>query len=86
MEASRSARVAELQYSPEYARLELTLPYGTKAAEFAKLRDRLFMEDIIGKLPRGCPNCLSGEPFLIRERFEHVVRVDLDSMEVLEGP
>jgi hypothetical protein len=82
----RSTRVAELQYSPEYSRLEVTLPFGTKAAEFAKLRDQLFSEDIVGKLPRGCPNCLSGEPFLIRERLEHVVRVDLDSMEVLEGP
>jgi hypothetical protein len=84
--SARSGRVAELQYSPDYARLELTLPFGTKVAELAKLRERLFSEDIIGKLPRGCPNCISGESLLIRERLEHVVRVDLERMEVLEGP
>jgi hypothetical protein len=82
----RSSRVAELQYSPKYERLELTLPFGTKAVELAKVGDRLFAEDILGKLPRGCPACISGESLFIRERLEHVVRVDLDRMEVLEGP
>jgi len=77
-------RVAEIGYSEKYARLELALPFGTKVAEFAKVSDRLFA-DILSRLPRGCQTCLSGEDLFIRERLEHVVRVDLDSMKVL-GP
>jgi hypothetical protein len=78
------ARTAELQYSPEYSRLELVLPHGTKTAEFAKLRDILF-SDLVARLPRGCPACLSGESLIIRERLEHVLRVDLESMKLIEG-
>jgi hypothetical protein len=40
-------RVAELQYSPDYSRIELVLPHGVKAAEFAKLKEALFT-DFIG--------------------------------------
>jgi hypothetical protein len=79
------ARIAELQYSPEYAKLEVLLPHGSKLRDFAKIRGGLFAEDILGKLPRGCPACISGESLFVRERLEHVVRVDLDSMKALEG-
>jgi hypothetical protein len=77
-------RTAELQYSPEYSRLELVVPHGTKTAEFVKLREVLFT-DLLARLPRGCPACLSGESLIIRERLEHVLRIDLDSMSLLDG-
>ena len=76
-------RMAELSYRKD-GRLELIVPYGTKFEEVAKLRERLFT-DLLRQLPRGCPACLSGESFAIRERFENVLRVDLDSMDVV-GP
>jgi hypothetical protein len=78
-------RVAELAYSKDYGRLEVTVPYGTKAAELGKIWETLFSRDIIGKLPRGCTMCHSGDHFLIRERLEHVIRVDLDKRAVI-GP
>jgi hypothetical protein len=77
-------RTAELQYSPEYSRLELVIPQGTKTAQLAKLREILFT-DLIARLPRGCPACLSGDSLIIRERLEHVLKVDLESMSVIEG-
>jgi hypothetical protein len=76
------SRFAEFGYSEKYGRLELAVPFGTPAAEFAKVSERLFGE-ILQRLPRGCQACLSGEDLFIRERLEHVVRVDLDSMEIL---
>lgn len=75
-------RLAEIGYSEKYSRVELVLPYGTKAADLAKFGERLF-GDFILKLPRGCQACLSGEPFFIRERLEHVLNVDLDRMEIV---
>jgi len=80
----KGARLAEVGYSEKYRRLELSVPYGTKAAELAKLSDRLFV-DVLTRLPRGCQPCLSGEDLFIRERLEHVLQVDLDSMEIV-GP
>lgn len=78
-------RVAELQYSRQYGKIELVVPHGTKVAQIAKLREALF-NDVLKGLPRGCTACMSGESLLIREQLEHVVRVDLDSMKVIAGP
>ena len=76
-------RLGELQYSGEYKRIELVLPYGSRVRDFAKISEKIF-GDLIGRLPRGCDNCFSGEDFFIRERMEHVLFVDLDSMDVIE--
>ena len=76
--------LAEFGYSEKYAKLELVVPYGTKAADFAKLSDRLF-GDVIARLPRGCQACLSGESLFVRERLEHVLQIDLESMEIVAG-
>ena len=78
------SQIAELQYSPEYGKLEVLLPYGSKMKDFARIREGLFSQDILGKLPRGCGACISGESLFIREQLEHVVRVDLESMEAIE--
>lgn len=80
----RLERIAELHYSTEYQRIELVVPHGTPFRELGKITARLF-EDVIQRLPRGCTTCKSGDDFLIRERLEHVMRVDLDSMRIIEG-
>lgn len=78
----KAARLAEVGYSEKYGKLELSVPYGTRTADFAKLSERLFV-DVVSRLPRGCQACLSGEDLNIRERLEHVLQVDLDSMEIV---
>jgi hypothetical protein len=74
--------MAELQYSEQYRRIELVVPHGTTFKELAKIGPKLF-EDIIQRLPRGCTSCKSGDDFFIRERLEHVLQVDLESMKVI---
>lgn len=78
----KEARVAELQYSKDYGRLELVVPHGTKVLELGKIVD-LIAKNVLERLPRGCPACTSGDHLLIREQLEHVVRVDLDLGEIL---
>ena len=77
-------RIAELQYSEDYGRVELIVPKGTKLATVNKLKDKLFRKDFVARLPRGCQQCLSGEPFIIRERLENVLRIDLEKMEIVD--
>ena len=78
---SSGERVAELSYNGK-GQLELAIPSGTKMVEVAKLREALFT-DLIGRLPRGRPACLSCDNLVIRERFEHVIRIDLDRMDII---
>lgn len=81
----KAKQFAEFQYSPEYKKIEVILPHGTKLKDFAKISEKIF-GSIIGRIPRGCENCFSGEDFNIRERLEHVLFVDLESMEVVQRP
>ena len=78
----RDDRLAELGYSEKYGRIELTLPNGFSSKDFGRISDRL-IADLINKLPRGCQACLSGESLIIKERLENVLRVDLESMEII---
>lgn len=78
-------RIADLAYSKEQGRLEVTVPHGTKTADLPKLLEVLFSRDIIGRLPRGCQTCTSGDHFWVRERLENVIRVDLDKKAIV-GP
>lgn len=80
---AKGQQLAELQYSAEYNRIELIVPHGTKFTDFAKISEKLFA-DVVGRLPRGCDNCFSGEDFNIRERLEHVLFVDFESMEIVD--
>ena len=75
-------RVAELGYSEKAGRIEVTLPNGFSSTDFGRISDRL-VADLLQKLPRGCQACLSGESLIIRERLENVLRVDLESMEII---
>jgi hypothetical protein len=77
-------RIAEVAYSKEHSRLEVTLPYGSKTQELGKIFDTVFSRNILEKLQRGCPACHSGDHFVIRERLERVVRVDLDKRAIVE--
>jgi hypothetical protein len=81
-----STRNAEIRMTKQGARpmVELTVPFGTKLAETTKLHDFL-TTDVISKLsPRGCETCTSGVDILIRERFEDVLFVDLDTMKFVQ--
>jgi hypothetical protein len=75
-------RLAELQYSEQYRRIEFVVPHGTTFKELGKIVPKLF-DDIIQRLPRGCNQCKSGDDFFVRERLEHVLQVDLDSMKII---
>lgn len=78
--------IAELSYTKTGAKtgtIELTVPSGTKLREVAKLRELVF-NDLIAKLPRGCTACHSGDNFVIRERLDPVIRVDIKSLEIVK--
>jgi hypothetical protein len=79
------ARVAEVAYSKDLNRIEVVLPNGTRLGDFAKISDVVFGRDIMGRLPRGCQTCTSGDHLMIRERLEHVIRVDLEKRTII-GP
>lgn len=73
-----SERIAEIGYSKDMQRLDIVVPHGTRFADLAKIFDRLSADDLVGRLPRGCLQCTSGDHLNIRERLEHVIQVDLD--------
>jgi hypothetical protein len=79
------ARIAELQYSPEYGRLEMTVPHGSTYEEFAGLSQKLLEPNLVKKLGGACPRCLSGLSLIIREQLEHVIHVDLDTGKTVGG-
>lgn len=77
--------LAEVFISKEGAMpvVELVIPHGTKLTDLVKLQE-LISSEINPKIsPRGCQTCLSGLDFRIRERFEEVIRVDLDAMRII---
>lgn len=78
------SRIAEVQYSPEQDKLEVSLPHGVKFTDIAEISKGVLNEDVLKKLRVACAGCQSGTPIVIRERFENVVLVDLNSMEVVE--
>lgn len=84
-EIPRIDRIAELGYSKDLQRLVLTVPHGTRLKDLSKIFDTIASEDIVGRLPRGCLQCTSGDHLDIRERLGDVIRVDLDKRAVLPG-
>lgn len=75
-------RFAEVGYSKEHREIQLLVPHGTRVADLAKTIDFL-TRDVFTKLPRGCTACTSGDHLIIRERLEHVIRVDLDQKTII---
>lgn len=56
--------------------IQFTVPQGTKLADALKALSRIDLSEL-GRLPRGCPACLCGCEFNIRERFDPVINVKL---------
>ena len=73
---------AQLSYNETARTIELVVPHGTRLEELANLREYVF-GNLIGKLPRGCQACTSGDHFVIREELQEVIRVDLERLEVV---
>jgi len=64
--------------------VEIQVPAGTTLDATRKL-ESLIYEKIAPEILRlgPCPNCRSGLDLFIKERFENVLRVDMDSFEIL---
>jgi hypothetical protein len=64
--------------------VEVQVPAGTTLAESRKLESYIY-EKLAPEALRiaSCPNCRSGLDIFIKERFEKIIRVDLESFEVL---
>lgn len=75
--------LVELGYSEKQGVIEVSLPNGFTSKNFGRISDRL-IADLINRLPRGCQACLSGESLIIKERLENVLRVDLETMEIVD--
>jgi hypothetical protein len=78
---------AEIRYSKAGPRpmIDVAVPFGTTLAQTVRLSDFLSKEVISKISPRGCTQCNSGVDIWIHERFEDVIRVDLESMKVIRG-
>jgi hypothetical protein len=79
------SEAAEIRYSTAGARpmIDIAVPFGTTLAQTVRLHDFL-SRDLISKLsPRGCTQCNSGVDIWIHERFDDVIRVDLESLKVV---
>lgn len=64
--------------------VEVQVPNGTTLEHTHKL-ERLVYEKLAPEILRfgPCPNCRSGLDFYVKERFENVLRVNLETMEIL---
>ena len=64
--------------------VEVQVPAGTTLDVSRKL-ESLIYERIAPEILRlgPCPNCRSGLDLFVKERFENVVRVDLESYEII---
>lgn len=56
--------------------LEILVPSGLSHKELGKIT----LSDLLSKFrPSGCAACLSGQHFIIRERFERVLPVNINA-------
>jgi hypothetical protein len=73
---AKSEAVARLVDANCRSTVEVAVPVGTNFDELIAKPERLV--DIFRQFrPRGCEACLSGRDFLIRERFDDVINVEL---------
>ncbi|HEV2957357.1 MAG TPA: hypothetical protein VGX95_14660 [Xanthobacteraceae bacterium] len=74
------AKTAQVGYSKAEKAIELIVPKGTKHADLAKILSVVLVPGVIGKLPRPCNTCTSGDHWLIREELDAVINVNLDKV------
>jgi hypothetical protein len=77
-------KMAELGYSKHTRTIELVVPNGTKMADLSKILAGLNGGGFIGRLPRGCNTCTSGDHFTVREELADVINVDLENFKATE--
>src|SRR5262249_42534605 len=71
-----TARVVAAESRPA---IELSVPRGTSLETIFKARNAESLAKMIAGLgARGCQTCISGQDFIIRERFEEVIQVELE--------
>lgn len=80
---SREAQVFFHQQKGARPIVELQVPAGTSLDVTRKLEDLVY-EKIAPEILRmgPCPNCRSGLDLFVKERFENVVRVDLNTYNI----
>lgn len=69
---------ASLSYSKDTKAIELVVPRGTKSADLTSILKSVLAPSAIGRLPRGCHGCHSGDHFVIREELADTIQVDLE--------
>lgn len=78
-------KTAEVQYTQEGPRpvVEMIVPHGTLLRDALKGQELLSRELFPKLTPRGCLPCISGVHFIIRERLERVIQVDLEAGQIV---
>ncbi|MFZ0272389.1 MAG: hypothetical protein WB524_11580 [Acidobacteriaceae bacterium] len=79
-----NGKVAEVGYSKAEKAIEVVVPNGTKTTEMPAIISGLINGGIIGRLPRGCNTCTSGDHWYIREQLDEVINVDLNTFAVVK--
>jgi hypothetical protein len=74
--ATSAARQGSISVNKTTGTVHFTVPQGTKLTDALKALATVDLSKV-GKLPRGCQPCLSGQPFDIREQFDPVINVKL---------
>lgn len=75
-EALTKTRQASIGFNKVTGKIQFTVPQGTKLADALKALSKIDLSEL-ERLPRGCQNCISGQPFDIREQFDPVINVRL---------
>jgi hypothetical protein len=79
-----NTNVAEVGYSKANKTIEVIVPNGTKTTQIPAIVSGLINGGIIGRLPRGCNTCTSGDHWYIREELDEVINVDLSNFTVVD--
>jgi hypothetical protein len=69
-------RSASIGINKVTGEIQLTVPQGTTLVDAIKALATIDIS-ALSRLPRGCPHCISGHPFNIRESFDPVINVRL---------
>jgi hypothetical protein len=86
LNVEKSKATAEIQFtkSGPVPVVQLTVPFGTKLTDITSVLQTISARINPGISPRGCNTCTSGNHLIIQEQFENVVRVNLETGQVVE--